>query len=701
MKYLYLLFSLFPATVVGFHPASLHTTRGGLTTTVQAAATSAMDAKDIPLIPRKVLFGNPKYASPNLSPDGKFIAFLGPSQDELEVLNIFVQETNEDVSTARMITQDKSRGIRTFSWAQDSQTILFMQDHEGDENFHLWAIDATSATAAAAGTTAAADARDLTPGENVKASSVMTNKRYPNEILVGTNQRNSKNFDMYRCTLATGELSMEAENPGDVVGWGSEDESFQVREATVRNQEDSSNTVRIRDSNNDEWRDLVTFPYGEEGGFLNFCGPDEPDCGYMTSTLDGRDTKALLKVNLKTGETLEEISSNDKCDVGGVTLDQDTKAVRAITYNYARTERIFFDKELEAHYDTLDGIKPKGSEVSVASRTRDEKLWIVVFTRSDGPSEYFFYDTETQKTKPLFVSKPELKEYQDSLALMEDVRIKARDGLELVGYLTRTPLKTADGKAPPLILLVHGGPWARDYWGFNAQAQWFANRGYSTLQVNFRASTGYGKSFLHKGDAEWGVGTMQHDLTDAVKWAIEEGIADPENCAIVGGSYGGYACLAGLAFTPDLYKCGVDIVGPSNVKTLLDSIPDYWAPLRNAMLLKIGDVDKDEEFNRKISPLYHVDKIKAPLLIGQGANDPRVKQAEADQIAFSMKEKGIPVEYVLYPDEGHGFARPDNRIDFNGRMELFLKEHLGGRAEAFETPDGSTAVFPLLDKTTA
>jgi len=360
-----------------------------------------------------------------------------------------------------------------------------------------------------------------------------------------------------------------------------------------------------------------------------------------------------------------------------------------VAYNYARTERVFFDKELEKDYETLKSLGRDDAEIGVVSKTEDEKTWIVAYSRSDGPTEYVIYDQEKKEITPLFVSRPDLLEYK--FAQMEDVRIEARDGLELVGYLTRADTE----KKTPLILLVHGGPWARDQWGFNAQAQWFANRGYATLQVNFRASTGYGKSFLHKGDGEWGVGTMQHDLTDSVKWAIDEGVADPDNVCIFGGSYGGYACLAGLAFTPDLYKCGVDIVGPSNIKTLLDSIPPYWGPLRNDMLKKIGNVDDDEEFNKKISPLYHVDNIKSPLLIGQGANDPRVKQAEADQIAFSMQKKGIPVEYVLYPDEGHGFARPDNRIDFNGRTEAFLKKHLGGRAATFVEPEGATATFPL------
>jgi len=403
----------------------------------------------------------------------------------------------------------------------------------------------------------------------------------------------------------------------------------------------------------------------------------------------GRETTALLKVDLKTGETLETIAYNDKCDCGGIMLDDDTKELRAISFNYARRERIFYDKELEKDYEVLKSLMPEDSEVGVSSMTEDEKIWIVAYSKSDGPTEYVIYDQEKKVTTPLFVTKPELLNYK--FAPMEDVRIQARDGLELVGYLTRADTE----KKTPLILLVHGGPWARDYWGFNAQAQWFANRGYAALQVNYRASTGYGKSFLHKGDGEWGVGTMQHDLTDSVQWAIDQGIADPDKVCIFGGSYGGYACLAGLTFTPDLYCCGVDIVGPSNIKTLLDSIPPYWGPLRNDMLKKIGDVDEDEEFNRKISPLYHVDKIKSPLLIGQGANDPRVKQAEADQIAFSMHEKGIPVEYVLYPDEGHGFARPDNRIDFNGRTEAFLEKHLGGRAEDFVEPKGATAVFPL------
>lgn len=664
------------STTLAFAPlhsktASIASFRGGAADSTYLMATTTSEE----IIPREILFGNPRYASPSLSPDGHYLSFLAPSDEG--VLNVFVKKLTDPLESARMITNDTSRGIRSASWAQDSKTILYLQDFEGNENFHLWSINVEEENS---------EALDLTPGETVKASNVMTNKRFPDLILVGTNERDPKFFDMYKCNYKTGGLTLDTENPGDVVGWGAEDESFQVRQAVIRNQEDSSTTVRVRDDDKSEWRDLITFPYGEEGNLVEFL-PDGKTC-WMKSSL-GRETTALLKVDLKTGETIEEVFATDKCNCGGVSLDEDTKELRAVTYNYARTERKFFDMDLKEDYDFLMSVAPEGAEVMPASKTRDEKTWVVGFRRSDGPMEYIIYDQEKKTTSPLFVSKPELLDYK--LAPMEDVRITARDGLELVGYLTRA---RTDGPTP-LILLVHGGPWARDSWGFNAQAQWFANRGYATLQVNYRASTGYGKSFLHKGDKQWGVGDMQHDLTDAVKWAIEEGIADKDKICIYGGSYGGYACLAGLAFTPDLYACGVDIVGPSNIKTLLDSIPPYWAPLRNGMLLKIGDVDKDEEFNRKISPLYHVDNIKAPLLIGQGANDPRVKQAEADQIAFSMAEKGIPVEYVLYPDEGHGFARPDNRIDFNARAELFLAKHLGGRAEEFVKPAGSTAQFPL------
>lgn len=767
--------------------ATTSATAAATTATATTAATATTTSSE--LIPRTVLFGNPTYASPSLSPDGRYLAYLAP--DGADVLNVFIRPVvagrrrrddddgdDDDIPAAWVpqhgralaVTKDPKRGIRNFRWAdlvthpgpeggdnaeQDDgtdmgpglprvYTILYLQDNDGDENFHLWAValsddvlqqqqhdlaaaedddngQSTTATAAAI-----PPARDLTPGDNVKASTYFTNKRYPNTLLVSTNERDSTCFDMWRIDnfqslpVVDGDNSnnnggsgnnnndgptppfmtrvLDTENPGDVVGWAVDDETFQVRFAQVRNQGDSSTTFRVRplaaadrrEEEDNGWKDLLTLPYGEEGSFVDFCPGGTH--GYVTSSL-GRDTKALLKVNLETGQTVEEIFADDRCDVGGVVLDEDTKQVRLVSYNVAKRERVFFDPDLEDDYRLLEELGPAGRpEVSVVSRTTDETLWVVAYSRSDGPTEYRLFDQVRKTLTPLFVSRPELLKYR--FAPMEDVRIPTRDGLELVGYLTRA---SAGGEATPLVLKVHGGPWARDYWGFSASDQWFANRGYATLSVNFRGSTGYGKTFLHRGDGEWGVGGMQHDLTDSVRWAVERGIADPDRVCIYGGSYGGYACLAGLTFTPDLYRCGVDIVGPSNVKTLQNSIPSYWGPLRNQMLLKIGDVDGDPDFNRKISPLFHIDQIRAPLLIGQGANDPRVKQAEADQIAFSMRKKGIPVDYCLYPDEGHGFARSENRLDFNGRVELFLKEHLGGRAEDFVKPEGSTARFPLLE----
>lgn len=642
------------------------------------------------IIPREVLFGNPTVSSPKLSPDGRYLAYLSPNDHN--VMNVYVRPV--DVDRPRVVTDDKSRGIKNFKWAEmdkdspQSYAILYLQDKEGDENFHLWCVCLSDEELQALDTNIP-KARDLTPGDNVKASTLLTNKRYPNRLLVATNERDRSLFDVYRienfrnASLTT--KTLDTRNPGSVIK--AEDESFEIRFSLLRNQEDSSSTIQVRQSKYSTWKELITFPFGEEGSFVDFCNDGGKSC-YITSSLN-RDTKALLQVDLRTGKTIREIFSHEHADVGGVLLDDDTKEVRLVSYTIAKRERVFFDKELERDFKILDELGP-GGEANRVSATTDGSLWIVAFTKSDGPMDYQLYNQVNKTLTPLFVSQPELLKYK--FAPMEDVRIPTRDGLELVGYLTRAK---DTGEATPLILRVHGGPWLRDYWGFSAIDQWFANRGYATLSVNYRGSTGYGKTFLHKGDGQWGVGGMQHDLTDAVKWAIAEGIADAEKICIYGGSYGGYACLAGLTFTPDLYKCGVDIVGPSNVKTLLDSIPSYWGPLRKQMLLKIGNVDANRDLNMKISPLFHVDKIKAPLLIGQGANDPRVKQAEADRIAFSMNAKGIPVEYVLYPDEGHGFARPDNRIDFNGRVELFLKKHLGGRAEEFEKPAGSSARFPL------
>ena len=352
-----------------------------------------------------------------------------------------------------------------------------------------------------------------------------------------------------------------------------------------------------------------------------------------------------MKVDLATGKELETLANNPRCDVGRIMMHPDNHTVEAVNFNYLKQEWKVLDDKVARDFKALAQVQTGNFSVSI--RDNADRNWIVAYVTDTGPVSWYAYDRKTGKSTFLFDHRPELRDY--TLAGMKPVVIKARDGQELVSYLT-LPVGS-DGKNLPMVLNVHGGPWARDSWGLDMEAQWLANRGYAVLQVNFRGSTGFGKSFLHAGDLQWGVGDMQHDLTDAVQWAIGEGIADPMRVAIYGGSYGGYATLAGLAFTPDLYRCGVDIVGPSNIKTLLEAIPPYWAPMKKMFELRVGDVMNDDKMNEKISPLFHVDKVRAPLLIAQGANDPRVNIRESNQMVAAMRASELEVGYIVYPDE--------------------------------------------------
>jgi dipeptidyl aminopeptidase/acylaminoacyl peptidase len=358
--------------------------------------------------------------------------------------------------------------------------------------------------------------------------------------------------------------------------------------------------------------------------------------------------------------------------------------VQAVGFNYLKNEWRVLDPTIKADFEVL--AKIGRGEFYLSGRDRADKNWLITYQVDDGPLAWYAYNRDNKKPELLFVNQPDLGKYK--MAKMEPVVIKARDGFKLVSYLTLPA--GSKGKKLPLVLNVHGGPWGRDSWGYDPEAQWFANRGYACLQVNFRASTGFGKKFLHAGDKQWGVGTMQHDLTDAVNWAVGKGIADAKKVCIYGGSYGGYATLAGLVFTPELYACGVDIVGPSNIKTLLASIPPYWAPIKKGFILQVGDAENDEAFNKKISPLFHAAKIRVPLIIAQGANDPRVNIRESTQMVEAMRATGLPVTYIVYGDEGHGFARPNNRLDFYGRVDEFLAKHLGGRCEPWQKVEGSS-----------
>ncbi len=634
----------------------------GLLTLVAALPAVAGGAPE--LIPLDKLFGNPVKAGPQISPDGTRLSYLAPS--DKGVLNVWVKTLGKDDDA--QITNDTYRGIRIHMWAHDGKHVLYLQDVGGDENWHVYSTDLESKVV-----------RDLTPFQGIRAQGINLDEDHPNEMLVGLNLRDRRVFDMYRVDLATGAIVLDTRNPGDVVGWITDD-AFRIRGAMASNPADGSTILRVRDGADAAWREVAVWPFGEEGGAVAFTKDGK---ALWTETSIGSDTTRLVKMDAATGQELQVVAANPKCDIGGVMIHRKTREIQAVAFNYLRNEWTVLDPSIRADFEAL--AKVRRGEFYVGARDLADKNWIVVYQTDDGPVAWYLWRREAKQADFLFVNQPDLEKY--ALARMEPKVIRSRDGFDLVSYLTLPP--GAEPKGLPLVLNVHGGPWARDGWGYNPEAQWLANRGYAVLQVNFRASSGFGKKFLNAGNGEWGA-AMQNDLTDAVKWAVAEGIADPKRVCIYGGSYGGYATLAGLVFTPDLYTCGVDIVGPSNIKTLLESIPPYWGPIKKQFVLRIGDVEKDEALNRKVSPLFHVDKIRVPLIIAQGANDPRVNIRESTQMVEAMRAKGLPVTYVVYPDEGHGFGRPNNRLDFYGRVDEFLAKHLGGRSLPFAKVEGAT-----------
>jgi dipeptidyl aminopeptidase/acylaminoacyl peptidase len=610
-----------------------------------------------PLIPRDVLFGNPDKAGPQLSPDGKHLAYLAP--DDKNVLQVWVRTAiDRGKSDDRKITSDEKRGIRQYYWARDGKHLLYMQDTGGDENFHLFATELDTGKT-----------RDLTPFPGVRAQGVDLDEKYPDTILVALNKRNKAVFDMHRITLSTGEGKIDSENPGNIIGWTA-DKDFNVRAATAVNMKDGGYDLLVRDKPGAEWKTIRHWTNEEEGSAVGF--GTEPNILYVIGNHKSN-TSRLLKLDLTTDK--EELIAEDKeYDVSGAMIDERKRIPLAVSFTRARTEWKALDDSVKADVEALT--KLHAGDFAVVSQTNDNMKWVVAYTSDDGPVSYHIYDRATKKADFLFVNNSKLEKAK--LARMEPIEYKAKDGLTIHGYLTK-PVGVAH-KDLPTVLLVHGGPWARDNWGYNPLVQFLANRGYAVLQINYRGSTGYGKAFVNAGNREW-AGKMHQDLIDGVDWLVKQGVADPKRVAIAGGSYGGYATLVGLTFTPDVFACGVDIVGPSSIVTLLKTIPPYWAPLKSLWTKRVGDLEKEEEFLKERSPLYKVNYINKPLLIGQGANDPRVKLAESDQIVEAMRKNGKPVEYVVYPDEGHGFQRPENRLHFFAISEQFLAKHLGGRAE--------------------
>ncbi|MDX2038419.1 MAG: S9 family peptidase [Isosphaeraceae bacterium] len=623
-----------------------------------------------PLISREILFGNPERISPQLSPDGKRLAWIAP--DAKNVLQVWVKTVGKDDDA--VVTDDKKRGIREYTWAENSTDLLYLQDKDGDENWHVYGVDlATKQT------------RDLTPGDGkkIQARLTATDPAFPNLVLVSLNLRNPALHDVYRLDLASGALSLDTENPGDVAGFVP-DASFKIRGAQVVTP-DGGTEIRVRDDEKSPWRTLVKTGPEEIIGLGGFT--KDGKSVIMISSI-GSDTARVVEREVATGKE-KEIAASKEVDAGRMLVHPTRHVVQAVAFAPGRVKWVVVDPTVEKDFEGIGRLA--SGDFAIVNRDTADTTWLVAFTDDRGPVRYYAWDRSKQAGTFLFVHQPKLEGL--ALSEMKPIEFAARDGLKIHGYLT---LPTGlDHKNLPMVLMVHGGPWARDTWGYNAYHQWLANRGYAVLSVNFRGSTGYGKTFLNAGNKQWGL-AMHDDLIDACEWAVAQGYAARDKIAIFGGSYGGYAALAGLTFTPDAFACAVDIVGPSNLKTLIGSIPPYWKPMRAMFDVRMGNVDdpKDAELIEKASPLFKADRIKRPLLIGQGANDPRVNQAESEQIVSAIEKNGGKVTYVLYPDEGHGFRRPENNIDFNSRAESFLARHLGGRVEPLsgERYPGSTAV---------
>lgn len=665
----------------------------------------AMAVAPTPLIPRDVLFGNPDRAALRVSPDGRHLSFLAPVNG---VLNVWVAPV-ENIGAAKPVTMDTGRGIHIYFWAYTSRNLLYLQDQGGDENWKVFVVDLVSG-----------QAKDLTPVESIpgpdgkpmilpsgkpmrpKARIEQVSPRSPDTILVGLNARDPRYHDLYRVNIQTGERTLVQQNPrfeGFVT-----DDDYRVRFA-VRTTSDGGTEI-LRPVNTSggspsaasgvsSWEPFQTIAM-EDALTTHPMGFDQSgELLYMTDSR-GRDTSALTSLDLRTGKT-SLLAEDPRTDVAEVLEHPTSHTIQAVAFNYTRPEWKVLDPSVQGDMAYLKSAVP--GDLLVTSRTLDDRLWTVATIVDDGPARFYLYDRTAKKATLLFTSRQALEGLP--LAKMHPEVITSRDGLDLVSYLT-LPMGS-DTKQPgrpdrplPMVLLVHGGPWARDVWGLNGEDQWLVNRGYAVLNVNFRGSTGFGKRFLNAGNREW-AGKMHDDLIDAVNWAIREGIADQGKVAILGGSYGGYAALVGLTFTPDVFACAVDIVGPSNLVTLLNTIPPYWEPGVAMFTTRVGDyrTAEGQRFLESRSPLTFVDRIRRPLLIGQGANDPRVKQSEADQIVAAMQRRGIPVTYVLYPDEGHGFARPENRQSFNAVVEAFLGRHLGGRVEPIGRDfEGSTITVP-------
>ncbi|MCC8405804.1 S9 family peptidase [Paraburkholderia sp. MMS20-SJTN17] len=624
-----------------------------------------------PLIPRSHLFGSPSKVFPRISQDGQYLAWLAPVDG---VLNIWVAPSDTP-ERAFPVTHDTRRGVLSFSWTYAGHYLVYPRDADGNEEFHIYAVDAKTRVD-----------RDLTPFEGVRADVVAISRLVRDRVLVRMNRRDPKFFDLYTLKIDTGELRLLERNDSNMGGFVV-DEHYRPR---VAGRFAADGTLQLFDRRDDaNWKEWFSFA-PEDARVSRPIQLNADGSALFMLDSRGRDTAALVRLDLPSGER-RVLGEDSLTDVDGILVDADTHEPVGYSIYAERQVYLALTPEFQSDLDFLAG-RDLG-EWDRVSRTEDDLRWVIVAQSDLEPSKAYLYNRESRTLEPLFTFRPELADAP--LVPMRPVTITARDGLELVSYVTRP--RGSDGPGA-LVLLVHGGPWARDTFGFYPEHQWLANRGYSVLSVNFRGSTGFGKAFVNAGDKEWGR-RMDDDLLDAVGWAIREGIADPKRIAIMGGSYGGYAVLNAMTRNPDVYACGVDIVGPSNLETLLATVPSYWESMRGQLVKALGDPSTDAGLAllRERSPVYRADQISKPLLIAQGANDPRVKRIESDQMVAAMKSNGIPVTYLLFPDEGHGFVRPANRLSFYAVAEAFLERHLGGRAEPIAASDIHGSTMELLE----
>jgi dipeptidyl aminopeptidase/acylaminoacyl peptidase len=643
---------------------------------IGAIATPAQaQSNEVELIPRALFFGNPEKTQGRVSPDGKWISWIAPRDG---VLNIWVAPT-ADLSKAKPLTAEKTRPIRQHFWARNSKMILFINDRGGDENYLLYGVDPLGGTL-----------RNFTPFEKTRVLQIGDSRAHPDEILIGLNNRDPQFHDVHRLNLVTGKLDLVYKN-SEYSGFVA-DQSLKIRFALREKAGGASEVLRFDNGKTTPFAEVPA----EDSITTNLIGllPDGKTLYWIDSR--GRDKSALVAQDLASGKT-KVLAESAKGDVADVMVNPITRVAEAYEVNYLRNEWLPLGDAVKADIEALNA-QVKG-QWTVASRDDADRLWVVQVDEITKPVAFVLYDRRSRKLSPLFVTRPALE--GKPLAPMYGVEIKARDGMTLPSFLTLPVGASSDGgarpaKPLPMILNVHGGPWAQDVFGYHSEAQWMANRGYAVLQVNYRGSTGFGKKFVEAATHEF-AGKMHDDLIDAVKWAVDAGIAIPDKVAIYGGSYGGYATLVGLTFTPTAFACGIDIVGPSSLVSLIESFPEYWKPfMESSWYRRVGNPAKPEEREHLLSrsPITRIDQVQRPILVAQGANDPRVTKKESDQMVAGLVARKTPVTYVLYADEGHGFARPENRVSFYAISEGFLSKCLGGRAEALGSFQGAKISVP-------